>query len=183
MLTEILERYGERFSDSRNEFKRYNTQLNFNHKFPEQGKELTANLNYNYGNGNNVSNILNTFYLPDGSLHSSPNRVRNSGENDNNQVTFQVDYSDPIGNNGKFETGIRTYINNFQSNFDAVAQSNGIETLLPLSNNIEYKEVVNAIYFTYSNKIGQTFSYQAGLRAEQSTFDGNLIRQGKQVWI
>jgi outer membrane receptor protein involved in Fe transport len=179
-VNRILERYGERFSDSRNEFNRYNTQLNFNHKFPEQGKELTANLNYNYGNGNNNSNILNTFFLPDGSLYNSPNRVRNSGDNDNNQVTFQVDYSDPIGNNGKIESGIRSYINNFQSSFDAVALSNGVETLLPLSNNIEYKEVVNALYLTYSNKIGQTFSYQAGLRAEHSTFDGNLLDRGSK---
>ncbi|HEY0749986.1 MAG TPA: outer membrane beta-barrel family protein, partial [Chitinophagaceae bacterium] len=55
---------------------------------------------------------------------------------------------------------------------------NGTETLLPLSNNIEYKEVVNAVYFTYSNKI-KTFSYQAGLRAEHSKFDGKLLDTDK----
>ena len=56
--------------------------------------------------------------------------------------------------------------------------NNGAEILLPLSNNIEYREMVNAFYVTYSNKI-KTFSYQAGLRAEQSDFDGKLLDKGQ----
>jgi hypothetical protein len=57
--------------------------------------------------------------------------------------------------------------------------NNGSEVLLPLSNNIEYREMVNAFYLTYSNKI-KTFSYQAGLRAELSDFNGKLLDKGEE---
>lgn len=179
-INKVLERYGNRSSQNNSEFKRYNTQLNFTHKFPERGKELTANINYNYGNGNNFSNIYNAFYLPDGSFYNIPNRVNNTGSNDNNQVTFQLDFTDPIGEDGKLETGFRSYINNVGSKFIAVAKNGGIETILPLSNNIEYREIVNAAYLTYSNKLSKTFSYQAGLRAELSSFNGKLLDTGEE---
>ncbi len=178
-INNVLERYGDRLSESNSEFKRYNTQLNFTHKFPEQGKELTANINYNYGKGNNFSDIYNAFFFPDGSLYNTPTTVNNTGSNNNNQVTFQLDFADPIGEDGKFETGVRSYINNFSSRFMAVAKNGGIETILPLSNNIEYREIVNAAYVTYSNKFSKTFSYQAGLRAETSSFNGKLLNSGE----
>src|SRR5207253_1848196 len=60
------------------------------------------------------------------------------------------------------------------STFNAFSVNNGTETKLPLSNNYKYREWVNALYFTYSGK-WQGIGYQAGLRAEQSKFDGELI--------
>ena len=174
----VLQQYGTRNSDSKSEFERYNTQFNYKHNFPEQGKELTANINYNYGSGENNSDIVNQFYNPDGTLAGNPSLVRNRGSNDNNQVTFQADFADPMGDDTKFEMGVRSYINNYKNQFLSSSVDNGTETLLPLSNNIEYKEVVNALYFTYSNKI-KTFSYQAGLRAEHSKFDGKLLDTDK----
>lgn len=174
----MLERYGNRLTESNSEFERYNTQFNYSHKFPEQGKELTANINYNSGSGNNNSDILNRFFNPNGTEFASPTMVRNRGSNENNQVTYQLDFVDPKGEDGKFEIGLRSYTNNYENRFLATALDNGSETVLPLSNNIEYKEIVNALYFTFSNKI-KSFSYQAGLRAEHSKFDGKLLDEDK----
>lgn len=70
--------------------------------------------------------------------------------------------------------GVRSYINKSRSLYDAFALNNGQPQKLPLSNNYEYTERVNAVYFTYSDKIG-SIGYQAGLRAEHSQFDGLLI--------
>jgi outer membrane receptor protein involved in Fe transport len=105
--------------------------------------------------------------------------VRNAGSNDNNQVTMQIDFVNPMGENARLEAGVRSYINNYQNQFSTFAMNNGTEILLPLSNNIEYREMVNAFYVTYSNKI-KSFSYQAGVRAEQSDFDGKLLDKGQQ---
>jgi outer membrane receptor protein involved in Fe transport len=170
----MLQRFGKREADGRNRFDRYNTQLNFVHKFPEQGKELSANINYNWGDGSESANILNRFFLPDGSPFGEDARVRNEGSNNSDQYTFQVDFVDPINDDAKLEAGVRSYINRQTSYFSSFSVSNGAETLLPLSNNYAYDEMVNAAYITYSNKI-KTFSYQAGLRAEQSSFEGELI--------
>ncbi|HYH14918.1 MAG TPA: TonB-dependent receptor, partial [Flavisolibacter sp.] len=174
-----LERYGYRTSDGRNAFKRYNTQLNFTHKFPQQGKELTANINYNYGNGNDRSTILNSFFFPNGTLYGAPSQVRNEGRNNNDQYTFQVDYVSPYDENSKLELGARSNINEQHSLFSSFSIANGQDTRLPLGNNYMYREVVNAIYGSWSNKI-KTFSYQAGLRAEVSSFEGNLLDSAKQ---
>lgn len=174
-----LERTGSRLLSSRSYFKRYNTQLNYVHKFPQAGRELSANVNYNYGNGGDNTNINNLFFNPDGSVHDATARLRNAGRNDNDQLTIQVDYETKQGENGKLETGVRSFINNQQSIFDAFAVNNGLETKLPLSNNYKYREVVNAAYITYTNKIG-SIGYQAGLRAEHSQFDGELVDSARK---
>lgn len=173
-VSKELTRLGNRYADNVSNFKRYNTQLNFTHKFPEQGKELSANINYNYGSGGNTSNITNNFFNPDGSVHGNVARIQNIGNNDNDQVTFQVDFVNPQGDDAKFETGVRSYINKQKSLFAAYALENGIATELGLSNNYAFEEMVNAFYATYSNQ-WKGWRYQAGLRAEHSQFDGELV--------
>lgn len=174
----VLERYGKRNGSGKDEFNRYSTQLNFTHKFPEQGKQLTADFNYNYGKGKENSGITNAFYLPDHTAYSDAAQVRNAGSNNNDQYTFQADYTDPFGEDAKLEAGVRSYINKQRSYFSSFSVNNGQETLLPLSNNYAFREQVNAGYVSFSNKV-KTFSYQAGLRAEVSKFNGTLIDSAK----
>ena len=111
--------------------------------------------------------MVNSFFNPDGTAYSNDARVRNQGSNNNDQLTFQIDFEDPKGDDSKLETGFRTFINKQKSYFSSFSVNNGTEILLPLSNNYAYTEKINALYFTYSNKIN-TWSYQAGLRAEHS---------------
>ncbi len=174
----IMERYGERTSDSRFQFNRYNTQGNYTHKFPKEGEEINASVDINYGDVNDNSSILNKFYLPDGSSYSDPNIVRNQGANNNNQVTAKIDFVNPLKDQNKIETGLRTYTNNYTSYFNSFALTNGSEIKLPLSNNYKYTEMVHAAYFTYTGKI-KSIGYQAGLRGEYSKFTGTLIDSAK----
>ncbi|MEO5592043.1 MAG: TonB-dependent receptor [Chitinophagaceae bacterium] len=165
---------GERFSEGRFGFNRNSTRVNYKHSFPEAGKELTADLTYNYGSRSDNSNILNNFMDPNGSIYKPSTHVRNNGNSHNNQFTFQADYVYPKGDDTKFETGIRSYQNKFSSYYNAFSVDNAGETKLPLSNNYDYTENIHAIYATYSKKYGG-FSYQLGLRAEYAKFTGNLV--------
>lgn len=174
----VMERYGDRTSDSRFQFNRYNTQANYTHKYPKEGKEINGSVDVSYGDVNDNSHILNTFYLTDGSLYSDPNLVRNNGANDNNQVTAKIDFVNPLKNENRIETGLRSYSNNFTSYFNSFALLNGGEVKLPLSNRYKYKEVVDAAYFTYTGKI-KSIGYQAGIRGEYSKFTGTLIDSAK----
>jgi outer membrane receptor protein involved in Fe transport len=175
-----LDRRGDRFSDGQSSFNRSNTQFVVAHKFTRPGQQLSADITYNYGTGNDRSNILNSYFYPDGNEYKLPDRVRNNGSNKNDQLTIQVDFINPKGEDTKFETGIRSFINNFGSNFNAFAiDGSGAATKLPLSNNYEYKEVINAFYATYLNK-WKKISYQVGLRAEHSTFKGELPDSSKK---
>lgn len=168
------EHYGFRTSDGKSTNERNSTQLIFKHNFVESGKSISADINYNQGRNNDNTNILNTYSYPDGSVYTADSRVRNSGYGRNNQVTVQVDYVDPHGEDNKLETGVRSYINDYSSVFNAYSVNNANETKLPLSNNYEYREMVNAAYVTYTGKL-MGIGYQAGLRAEHSKFDGELV--------
>jgi len=175
-----LERTGNRIANSTNDNYRSNTQLSYRHKFAEQGKELSADVNYNYGSSKDHANIVNSFYNPDGIPIDEPARVRNDGSNSNKQLTMQIDFIDPKGENKKLETGVRSYYNIFNSTFNSFALDNGGgETKLPLSNNYRYTEMVNAAYFTYTNKM-KSWGYQVGLRFEHSEFDGELIDSARK---
>ena len=165
---------GERTSDGRFGFNRNSTRINYKHTFPTPGKELTADLTYNYGKRSDDVNIYNNFFDTNGAVYKPSTEVRNSGNNNNNQFTFQSDFVNPINDKTKFEAGLRSYFNDYKSYYNSYSVNNGQETKLPLSNNYAYKEFINAIYATFSQKQGN-FSYQVGLRAEYSRFDGELV--------
>lgn len=169
-----LQYTGDRMEDGRWGFNRNSTRLNYKHTFPEEGRELTANMTYNYGNGSSGSTIFNRYFYPDGQAYKPSATVNNDGSNNNKQLTIEADYVHPVGETTKFEAGLRTYFNDYKSFYNVFGYNNGQETKLPLSNNYKYTENINAAYATYSKKSGD-FSFQAGLRAEYSKFDGLLI--------
>jgi len=170
----ILTYSGIRLSDGHSRFNRSSTRLNYKYSFPKEGQEFTADANFNSGNRNSNSDIENVYFKPDGSQYRIPSLVWNDGSSEEQQFTFQSDYSNPVNEKTKIETGIRSYYNKFVSSYNAFADENGQPIKLPLSNNYAYTENVNAAYFTYSYK-QKSFSYQVGLRAEHSRFDGELI--------
>lgn len=171
---QVTEYYGNRYSEGRSSFNRQSTALNYKHSFPREGKELTADITYNTGKRSDNSDILNSFIFPDGTEYKPTAVVWNNGKSNEDQLTFQADFINPINENKKIETGFRSYHNKYTSFYDAFANDNGQSVKLPLSNNYEYSEMINAAYFTFSDKI-KAFSYQLGLRAEHSQFKGLLV--------
>ena len=179
-VNQVLQYSGQRYSTNYSHFRRSNTQLNFTHKFPQPGKELIANVTYNAGNGTDHTNILNLYFRPDGTEYNQPDKVRNEGENDNQQWTFQIDYVNPKSEESKFEAGARTFLNDYQSQFDAFAvYPNGSEQKLSISNHYKYRELTNALYAMYTDK-WRSWGYQVGLRAEHSRFDGELVDSARK---
>ncbi len=178
--SKVLTRTGIRTSDETFGFKRNNSQFIFTHKFSKTGQQISADVNYSKGSGDNLTYILNSYFNTNGTSYADPSKVRNVGDNSNDQLTLQVDYQNPIGDNAKIEAGIRRYNQNNTSIFNAYRIGQiGEETKLPLSNYYTFGEVVNAAYVTFSNKIDK-FAYQAGLRVETSNFDGELIDKAQK---
>ncbi len=176
----VMTRTGLRTSTDDFNFTRQGSQLLYTHKFSKTGQQFTADATYNTGTRGGNSSIINSYYNTDGTAYSAPNRALNNGQGNNDQLTVQIDYANPIGENAKLETGVRSYINNNTSIFDAFSLGqNEVQTKLPLSNYYKYKEVINAFYLTFSNKINR-FAYQAGFRAETSKFDGELVDKGEK---
>lgn len=92
-----------------------------------------------------------------------------------NRNYVKADYVLPLGKNGQFEAG---YLGNFSSTINSFTlhkQENDQWIYdSKLSNSLEYKEKINALYAQYGSKINQ-FSYMLGLRFEDTEIDVNEL--------
>jgi outer membrane receptor protein involved in Fe transport len=88
----------------------------------------------------------------------------------------KVDYTLPIGEHGNFEAG---YLGTFKSTNTAFnlqrLNNNSWNVDSRLSNTLEYKENIHALYAQYGDRITSQLSFMVGLRWEDSSIDVNQI--------
>jgi len=88
------------------------------------------------------------------------------------QAQFQADYVLPIGEGSQFEAGYKGNFGNLNNEY-YVLDNQGIR-IDNLSNTLEYKENINALYTSYGFKVNK-FSYLFGLRWEDTNIEVNLL--------
>ncbi|MBQ0735422.1 TonB-dependent receptor domain-containing protein [Aquimarina celericrescens] len=87
---------------------------------------------------------------------------------DQDRILLQADYVLPIGEKTQFELGYRGNFNDLDTDFLVQFDNNGtITTDTNLSNNLIFKERINAAYTQLGSKWGK-FSYLLGLRMEDT---------------
>lgn len=189
---QVITRTGTRINNGTNWFNRSNTQVNYRRSYDKPGKEWTADFTYSGGTNGGSSQIFNQLFAANGQPFGAVNQVNNLITGSGDQFTFQTDYVNPFAEDAKIEFGLRSFTNLSKDKFDAFSMNGGQGTKLPLSNNYAFKEVINAVYANYANKIGK-LKYQGGLRLEQSSFNADLIdsarsfgykfpASGKDLW-
>ena len=91
----------------------------------------------------------------------------------NKLLVAQTDFINPLSENTKLEMGLRTQIRWFES-FQKIAIN---EIALPgISNEFSFTDNVHAAYINYAQKIPKlNLNFQAGLRAESSSYDGEIV--------
>jgi outer membrane receptor protein involved in Fe transport len=169
--------FSQRKADTKGNFQNTGAQLSFKHNFPKAGQEWTADATYNRSKNGNTNNIAtNYFSVPQNQLlNSFKQRQLISGKNEN--LVLQTDYSNPITDKSKFELGARAQLRkNSSTNAFYIVDPNGQAILQPASQ-IDYKsnDQVYAAYATFSNQV-KKFGYQLGLRAESSSYQGELLK-------
>ena len=89
----------------------------------------------------------------------------------------RADYTLPISENANFEAG---YLGTFKKNttsYDLLREvNNQWVNDDKISNTLEYKENIHALYAQYGSKITEKLNYMVGLRWEYSTVDVNQLR-------
>ncbi len=171
-----------RLSESTREFKPKGVQVGFMHNFLNEGEQLTADFNY-FGGTNSNDGIYTTNYLTDGNQITGVQIQKNLGMGTNDFMTAQIDYVKPFANKIKLETGLRAQINNLNNTNDNSLKSVDSEIFEDISSasiNFDSKNSVYAAYVSLSGKVGNAFSYKAGLRAESSFYDGKLLNTGQE---
>ncbi|MEJ7739538.1 MAG: outer membrane beta-barrel protein [Chitinophagaceae bacterium] len=168
--------YSERLSNSNGDFKNRGAALGFKHLFARAGKEWTADINFNSSNNVNENNISTSTYNIIGGPLSKEFRQLIEGKGNNENLTVQTDYVDPITENSKLEFGGRIQIRNLNSRNDISYMSpGGLFLKVPqLSSQYSNTDKVYAGYATFSNKINN-FGYQLGLRIESSEYSGDVL--------
>ncbi len=116
-------------------------------------------------------------YAPDGAEDIDLASVEHSLNDEfMKHYLFQLDYTKPLGKEGKFETGVRTSFRNMENDYTVfTVDEQGTETPIPEFDNVFlYNENIHAAYAILGNKTNK-FSYQGGLRAELTDVTTTLV--------
>jgi len=170
--------YSDRNSNTNREFNASGVQFGFKHLFPKEGETLTADLNYFSGkNSNNSFYLTNYFSNGPGSDIASNSQQQTIGQGNNQFLTVQTDYVKPLSTKTKLEAGLRLQnqkLVNINDNYFFNDSSNSFLLSPAASTNYNNTNNIYAGYVSMTSAI-KNFGYQIGLRAESSSYSGDLI--------
>lgn len=150
--------------------------LTFKKSFAKKGKEFTADLRYLDYWEQSDQIYTQTSRFGDGSPYPANSLVQKALNDEyERQWILQADYTNPIGKDGKVETGLRTSFRDMTNDYTVTQQqANGSFAVIPgLQNLFVYKENISAAYLILGNKKNK-FSYQFGLRGELTDIQTEL---------
>ncbi|MCW3093257.1 MAG: Outer rane receptor protein mostly Fe transport [Ferruginibacter sp.] len=161
---------------------RTNSNFNLNYRYADtSGREINFDADYGLFRGKGRSYQPNNYYGNNNNLlYSVINR--NSTPTDIDIYTAKVDAEQKLGK-GKFGYGLKTSIVITNNTFDFYNDSpSGVPVkILSKSNSFKYKENVNAAYVNYQQPLNEKWSFQAGVRAEQTNSEGTLKRADETI--
>lgn len=153
--------------------------VNYRKEYTNRNHELKASVQFSDKGESQYSDFLEVAEVVVG---ESIRDVVQRSTNDEGEKTwlFQLDFTKPIGKDGKFELGARSSLRNIGNDYIVEQQNenNQFETLAGLTNNFNYDENIHAVYGIFGNKMGK-ISYQIGLRGEYSEVLTELITTGE----
>ncbi|CAH0995881.1 Vitamin B12 transporter BtuB [Emticicia aquatica] len=142
--------------------------LSYKKTYAKKGQEFNAEVRFldNWESSDQL--FTQAYFTPNEAPITTKSLVQNSLNDEyEKQLLFQIDYVQPIGKEGKFETGLRSSFRDMVNDY-VVNQKNesGQFVVVPgLKNYFIYNENIHAAYAILGNKT-KKFSYQAGVRAE-----------------
>ena len=132
----------------------------YKHTFDKTAHELTADINYYMHDGTSEDHYIVQYYLSDmiTPLGDQIDRLETT-DNERSRLRFKIDYSVPINDNLKFETGYEGEIQWYENKFYVTNDQ--------LADQLEYDELRNAGYVSLAGKKDK-LSYQGGVRFENA---------------
>lgn len=159
-----------------------NITANFNvkHEFDGKGKELTFDMDYS-GYRNDGFQNFNTDYFDANNQLTNNILQRNATPTNVNIYAAKVDFTLPMKNKIKLETGAKSGFVKTDNDFLFEQNIDNNWTIdRGKTNTFVYDELVNAAYMNVS-KQWEKWSVQAGLRAEHTYSKGNSVTLNKVV--
>lgn len=156
-------------TDSKRSGNYNNATLTFQHKFDDFGHQLDGLAYYSTRDGEDYDDQRE--FATDDSwnpINDQPYKIRTTETDTDTELRFKLDYTKPIGEEGKFEAGAQarieeeteTYVFNDWNYDDDGWQENTL-----FSNDMDFKRDIFSGYGIYSNT-WNSIGYQLGLRSE-----------------
>jgi len=155
--------------------------VNDHYKIDTAGQELSFDLDYSKFNNNSNAQYNTDFFLENGNLQHAPLALLNQTPSVINIKTAKADYTKNFKKIVKLEAGFK--LSDVKTDNDLQAQKqagNGFINDTSRTNRFVYSEKVNAGYINLS-KTFKKLSVQVGLRAENTSSNGNLITTNQVV--
>lgn len=151
---------------SKSENIEYTTNLTKN--FKKDGHKLTIDGSFSKNKDDNSALITDTVTnAPTVGLDQTVNNQKQK------RNLIQTDYVLPIGKKSQFEAGYKGDFSELVTDYKVI--SNGVVDT-DLTNTLEYKEKVNALYTQFGTKFFNKFSVLLGMRWEDSNIDVNQLQ-------
>jgi outer membrane receptor protein involved in Fe transport len=156
----------------------FDVRLQYENRFEGADHRLTADADFEFGQQDENSNLIQQIETGVG----NPLNQRTFSDEVYREMRFDTDYERPLGNNGRLEAGMRLNFDWMDNDYIIEEQQNGLWVTpdgdLGISDNFTFYENVNALYTTLAGESGK-FSYQAGVRAENTRIQTELDRTGE----
>ncbi|MDO3628815.1 TonB-dependent receptor [Mucilaginibacter sp. BT774] len=161
-------------SNGKNAFSNFDWNMDYTHKFDENGHELDFSTQWSRGSGvNNYTNMYTGVFSD----------LQNDINSTNNEYTFQLDYTLPVSKVFKIEAGAKSIIrriNSVSDYYDFDQNSNPIFNGT-LSNIYKYNQDVYAGYTVLTFTLPQKWSILAGLRDENTNIHGDPVNESQAL--
>ncbi len=150
----------------------YNINLNYEHKFDQDGSNLTSSLSFS-SHPSSMENNYSQWIIPN-SLTSTQQQTT-TGKSP--EAEFKLDYTNQFTKDSKLQAG---FDGNYREQYsNVIGLTNGIPDP-SITNLFDYYERDYAAYTTYGNKWGK-FSTQVGLRGEYSYINFSTGQQNYTI--
>lgn len=161
-----------------------NSEYSIIHKkmFEGKGHELLTEVKFLDNREDSDQTFTEYYFFPNGTEDPARDALERSvNVESEKQLLLQIDYTRPLGKEGKFETGFRSSFREMKNDFVVTRLTDGgdFEPIPGFDNIFLYDEYISALYGILGNR-SKWFTYQAGLRAEWTDVNTILVETNEK---
>jgi outer membrane receptor protein involved in Fe transport len=178
-----LDRTSVRNETEPQEDENYEIRADYQTTFIKPGRSLSASFQFSESARSEVENYEESITASEG---IALGETRQNSPSDNGRVQYlgQLDYSQKLGENFKFEAGWRSTLQRLDNVADFNVFDDDLNAFFKVdsnSNRFLYDEDVHAVYTTFGGKVDK-FTFSGGLRAEQAYTTSELVEPTGEVF-
>jgi len=148
--------------------------INFKHSFNNEGKEVTADVDFGQYDSKTIQDINNSNLSSDGQTLTL-NKLFTNQVGNIAVKSVKADYAHPFSKSAKLEVGVKSSLvtsDNDVKFYDVINNENVLDP--NRSNQFIYKENINAVYASFAKEFTK-WDFQFGLRTEHTHTNGEQI--------